>query len=216
MNYNGWNYDSNDFRSNGSEDDRTDENYYAFKSVMTGHRPQEFPPSYFHVNQTNSKTQLDHFNPELQQSSDLLQSLEFLKSSVVIDPSLFVSNYAPTEPYTLLPLSCRSTLILDHLVSIVTEFLKKDSAFSFQAFASESVWHISYTSGNANCTMQVNIYRGRSGIDHVIEGQRCEGDGFLANSIFYGIKNAIESIEFPERDHIKAVTTMDFMRLISV
>lgn len=145
-------------------------------------------------------------------SSPLLEGLEFLQSQTVIDPSVFVTNFAPLEPYTILPLSFRSCLPLDILSNIISKFMKDNETFTFQFFASESVWYINHTNGH--CSMQVQIYRGKSGHDHVIEAQRCDGDSFTANSLFYAIKSAITQTEFPEMG--QARPSMDYMHLISV
>jgi len=145
-------------------------------------------------------------------SSPLLEGLEFLQSQTVIDPSVFVTNFAPLEPYTILPLSFRSCLPLGILSNIISKFMKDNETFTFQFFASESVWYINHTNGH--CSMQVQIYRGKSGHDHVIEAQRCDGDSFTVNSLFYAIKSAITQIEFPEMG--QARPSMDYMHLISV
>jgi len=146
-------------------------------------------------------------------SPELLEGLEFLKLSMKIDPSLLVTNYAPSEPHTILPLHFRSGLNLDLLVNIINEFLNKDKSFNFQAFASESVWHISCSQNNMACMMQLNIYRGKSGYDHVIEAQRCDGEAYLANSIYHRIRCAVEQTEHPERENFSA--PVDFMRLVT-
>jgi len=212
--------------SNSGEDgsDDVDRNSFRHASIGIQRSPHEmsnlFQPcsnddKMFSYGYERSKILMqDNISPgDFFTSPDLLDGLEFLKSSMKIDPTLFVTNYAPLEPYTILPLHFRSRLNLDLVVNIINDLLSKDQSFSFQAFASESVWHISCKKDNMTCLMQINVYRGKSGSDFVIEGQRCDGEAYLANSIFYRIKSAIESTEFPDRENFSA--GYDFSRLVA-
>jgi hypothetical protein len=206
----------NEYAEASSDCDNMYSNHYA--SLMAAYNPTEIK----HFQPTEQEIQhysgLDHAkasssNQSIFQSSELFKGLEFLPNDIPIDPSLFVTNYAPLEPYTILPLSFRTALSLDSLVDLINNHLKHDPSFQFEAFASESVWHIQYAHNNTKVTMQINIYRGKSGMDHVVEGQRCDGDAYLAHAIFHGIK---ARIELPESEAAKIASPLDFFRLVSV
>lgn len=154
--------------------------------------------------------------PKIENDMFDLFDFESMSCEYSVDPSCLVSEYAHIEPDTVLKTSFRSTLDLSKLCEVMNNFISNQPNVSYQYFASESVWEISYTSKNVSCTMLINIYRGRSGYDHVIEGQKCDGDSFLANSVYYGIRNVIEQVEFPEREQAQLSTQVDYMRLISV
>jgi hypothetical protein len=107
-----------------------------------------------------------------------------------IDPSLIVKNYAPIEPYTILPLSFKTNLDLTTISDILNDVL---IPFDIYYLNSESIWYVKHSN---NTYFKINIYREKNNLYHIIEFQRgIECDMFSITLIFNKIKTEIEKFE---------------------
>jgi hypothetical protein len=110
-----------------------------------------------------------------------------------IPDDLFINNFAPIEPYTILNTSFKTTITLNEITDLLNQMLSSDKNILLFTYCHlNSQWIIK---DEFNNEFQINIYRCKyNNLIHIIEFQRgSECDEFIMYASFLKIKQEIEN-----------------------
>jgi hypothetical protein len=155
-------------------------------------------PFFNHKN--NNKNNVNVFMPlEEDKNENLLESLSLSND---IDSSLFVKHYAPTKPYTILPLNFKTILNLPELSNLINDILHEEQYYyniSFEPNYINSSWNISYKQYNFN----INVYDNKNDNTHIVEFH------YKSNSDYYSmIRNLFEKMKKKNSEYENKITEL--------